>query len=148
MTEKLYDKDSHLKEFWAKVLSCEKDGENYAVILDKTAFFPEGGGQESDRGNIGGAAVLDVQIADDEIIHYTDRPLNIGEEYGNTRITERLSQNLQGDGFTGTGSTGDQAVTVGHGRFQINGAFAGGEPDLMLFGQIHKKASLLINSIE
>ena len=62
MTEKLYDKDSHIKEFSAKVLSCEKSGENYAVTLNKTAFFPEGGGQESDRGNIGGAAGLDVQI--------------------------------------------------------------------------------------
>ena len=57
MTEKLYDKDSHIKEFSATVLSCEKSGENYAVTLNKTAFFPEGGGQESDRGDIGGAAV-------------------------------------------------------------------------------------------
>ena len=65
MTEKLYDKDSHIREFSATVLNCEKSGENYAVILGKTAFFPEGGGQESDRVNIGGAAVLDVQIADD-----------------------------------------------------------------------------------
>ena len=95
MTEKLYDKDSHLKEFSATVLSCEKSGENYSVILDKTAFFPEGGGQESDRGNIGAAEVLDVQIVSGEIIHYTDRPLNIGEEYACTLNWDRRFRNMQ-----------------------------------------------------
>lgn len=95
MTEKLYDKDSHIKGFSAEVLSCEKLGENYAVILNKTAFFPEGGGQESDRGNIGGAAVLDVQIIDNEIIHFTDRPLNIGEEYACRLDWERRFRNMQ-----------------------------------------------------
>lgn len=95
MTEKLYDKDSHLKEFSVKVLSCEKSGENYAVILNKTAFFPEGGGQESDRGAIGSAAVLDVQIINNEIIHFTDRPLNIGEEYACTLNWGRRFRNMQ-----------------------------------------------------
>ncbi len=95
MTEKLYDKDSHIKEFSATVLNCEKSGENYAVKLNKTAFFPEGGGQESDRGNIGVAAVSDVQIADGEIIHYTDRPLNIGEEYACTLNWDRRFRNMQ-----------------------------------------------------
>lgn len=95
MTEKLYDKDSHLKEFSATVLSCEKSGENYSVILEKTAFFPEGGGQESDRGNIGEAAVLDVRIASGEIIHCTDRPLNIGEEYACTLNWDRRFRNMQ-----------------------------------------------------
>lgn len=95
MTEKLYDRDSHIKEFSATVLNCEKSGENYAVILGKTAFFPEGGGQESDRGNIGVAAVSDVQIVDDEIIHYTDRPLNIGEEYACTLNWDRRFRNMQ-----------------------------------------------------
>lgn len=95
MTEKLYDKDSHLKEFSATVLSCEKSGENYSVILDKTAFFPEGGGQESDRGNIGEAAVLDVRIVSGEIIHCTDRPLNIGEEYACNLNWDRRFRNMQ-----------------------------------------------------
>ena len=95
MTEKLYDKDSHLKEFSATVLSCEKSGENYSVILDKTAFFPEGGGQESDRGDIGEAAVLDVRIVSGEIIHCTDRPLNIGEEYACNLNWDRRFRNMQ-----------------------------------------------------
>ena len=53
MTEKLFYRDSMIKNFQAEVLSCsplseENDintGINYEVVLDRTAFFPEGGGQ-------------------------------------------------------------------------------------------------------
>lgn len=79
MTEKLYDKDSFLKSFNATVLSCEEYFENFAVVLDKTAFFPEAGGQKSDRGTIANASVIDVQIADEIITHITDAPLKVGE---------------------------------------------------------------------
>lgn len=81
MTEKLYDKDSHLKEFTGTVLSCKKTGEKYAVILNQTAFFPEGGGQQSDRGYIGGAYISDVQIKNGEILHFADKPLSVGQAY-------------------------------------------------------------------
>lgn len=78
-TEKLYDADSHLKKFTATVVSCEQSRNGYAVILDRTAFFPEGGGQASDRGTLGDAQVTDVQITDEAICHFTDRPLKVGE---------------------------------------------------------------------
>ena len=52
MTEKLYDKDSHLKEFTGTVLSCKKTGEKYAVTLNRQEVFPEGGGQHRERGYI------------------------------------------------------------------------------------------------
>lgn len=81
MTEKLYDKDSHLKEFTGTVLSCEKTGEKYAVTLNRTAFFPEGGGQQSDRGYIGDAYISDVQIKNGEILHFADKPLSVGQAY-------------------------------------------------------------------
>ena len=81
MTEKLYDKDSHLKEFTGAVLSCEKTGEKYAVTLNRTAFFPEGGGQQSDRGYIGDAYISDVQIKNGEILHFADKPLSVGQAY-------------------------------------------------------------------
>lgn len=81
MTEKLYDKDSHLKEFTDTVLSCEKTGEKYTVTLNRTAFFPEGGGQQSDRGYIGGAYISDVQIKNGEILHFADKPLSVGQAY-------------------------------------------------------------------
>lgn len=81
MTEKLYYTDSHIHEFSARVLSCEKAKKGFAVVLDKTAFFPEGGGQPADTGLIGPAAVRDVQEQNGEILHYTDQALTSGQEY-------------------------------------------------------------------
>ena len=75
MTIKLYDIDSHLSEFLATVLSCE----NAVAVLDKTAFFPEGGGQTSDTGYIDGVKVLDVQIKDGVIYHYLEKDIESGK---------------------------------------------------------------------
>ena len=61
MTRKLYDENAYLTEFTANVLSCCRQGDHYAVVIDATAFFPEGGGQAPDTGTLGGAAVVDVQ---------------------------------------------------------------------------------------
>lgn len=80
-TLKLYDLDAYLSEFSATVVSCEKRDNGYAVELDRTAFFPEAGGQTADSGVIGDAAVLDVQIVnEEEIYHITDKPLTVGSE--------------------------------------------------------------------
>lgn len=87
-TIKLYDRDSHLTKCQALVLSCDYDPKRkaYAVQLDQTVFFPEGGGQFADLGTISVAAstdtpsikVLDVQITDNVITHYTDNALEAG----------------------------------------------------------------------
>lgn len=77
MTVKLYDTDSHMFEFQAMVVRCEPRGDRYAVVLDRTAFFPEGGGQYADTGNISGAEVSDVQEMNGEIVHFTDRALSV-----------------------------------------------------------------------
>ena len=69
MTRKLYDLDSHRRDFSAIVLRCDPDGARYAVVLDQTVFFPEGGGQPADTGVLGGARVLDVQLLPDAIVH-------------------------------------------------------------------------------
>lgn len=79
MTEKLYYKDSHIKTFKATVLSCEPEKDHYQIVLDATAFFPEGGGQAADTGTLGTVRVLDVQEKHDIIYHQTNGPLIPGE---------------------------------------------------------------------
>lgn len=69
MTEKLYYADSHMVTFSASVVACEKVGEYYEAVLDRTAFFPEGGGQYADTGKIDGIDVIDVQERDHIIYH-------------------------------------------------------------------------------
>ncbi len=81
MTEKLYYIDSHLREFEAMVLSCEETKKGWALTLDRTAFFPEGGGQPADTGFIGEARVLDVHEKEGRILHETDKPLPAGERF-------------------------------------------------------------------
>ena len=80
-TERLYYSDSYIKDFDAIVVSCEKLEKGYKVVLDKTAFFPEGGGQKADTGFIGEAKVTDVQESDDVIYHFVDKELNASTEY-------------------------------------------------------------------
>lgn len=80
MTKKLYELDSYCREFKATVISCDKKDEYYNVVLDKTAFFPEGGGQAADKGTINDIEVLDVQIMDGEIIHKIPSELPVGQE--------------------------------------------------------------------
>lgn len=78
-TEKLYEKDAYISSFEANVLSVLKENGVYKAVLDKTAFFPEGGGQPSDIGLIDGAAVNNVQIENGEIYHYTEAELKAGQ---------------------------------------------------------------------
>ncbi|MBQ1410313.1 MAG: alanyl-tRNA editing protein [Oscillospiraceae bacterium] len=75
-TERLYESNAYLKEFDAQVISCEAAKGGYAVVLDRTAFYPEGGGQPCDLGVLGGARVLDVHQKDGVIVHTADAPLS------------------------------------------------------------------------
>ncbi len=79
MTRKLYDEDAYIKEFEATVIDSYEGADGFFTILDRTAFFPEGGGQPSDTGFLGGVRVYDVQIKDGVIYHYTANQLKKGE---------------------------------------------------------------------
>lgn len=68
MTERLFWRDTYMKEFSAQILSI-RDG---ALVLDKTCFFPEGGGQISDSGTLNGVRVTNVRSDGDEILHLVE----------------------------------------------------------------------------
>lgn len=80
MTTKLYDTDSYMTEFEAMVLSCTKCDKGYETILDRTAFFPEEGGQCCDTGTIDGIRVTDVQIKDNTVYHYMEAEIPKGKK--------------------------------------------------------------------
>lgn len=84
MTEKLFYEDSHMITFSAVVTACEKVGDYYEAVLDRTAFFPEGGGQYADTGSIDGVTVLDAQERDGVIYHKVERKLPVGKRVEGT----------------------------------------------------------------
>lgn len=77
-TAKLYYEDSRLGEFDARVLECRQEGQHWLVTLDRTAFYPEGGGQAGDTGTLAGVRVLDTQEHAQEVIHFCDGALEPG----------------------------------------------------------------------
>ncbi len=77
-TEKLYYADPFMQSFRATVIACEPAGDGWDVVLDQTAFFPEGGGQTADTGRLDTAVVSDVHEHSGVIYHRTDSPLDVG----------------------------------------------------------------------
>ena len=80
MTVKLYNDNVMLKNCQAIVLACEEKDGKFFVELDQTVIFPEGGGQLSDRGKIGGVNVLHASEKDGRIWHECDAPLEVGAQ--------------------------------------------------------------------
>ena len=78
-TEKLYYQDAHQAQFQATVLSCRPGKHGYDVVLDRTCFYPEGGGQPGDTGVLSGVRVTDTHEAGGEIVHYCEAPLAEGQ---------------------------------------------------------------------
>lgn len=77
MTTRLYYDDSFLTSFDATVVAHSKFGDATSVVLDRTAFYPESGGQLGDRGELGGASILDVQASDDGVVHHLVAPADL-----------------------------------------------------------------------
>ena len=78
-TEKLYYANPFLTEFTAVIQSCEAGKNGFLVTLDRTAFYPEGGGQPADHGTLGDALVLDVHEKQGVVFHTLDKKVEIGE---------------------------------------------------------------------
>lgn len=78
-TQKLYYADCMCREFTARVIGCTPVEKGYEITVDATAFYPEGGGQPCDLGDLGGVRVLDVQERDGQIVHLCNMPLEVGQ---------------------------------------------------------------------
>ena len=103
MTEQLYYQDSYIKDFKAVVLSCIPNGNHFEAVLDRTAFFPEGGGQCADTGVLHienrKIKVFDVQERNGEIIHFIDEEILPGQTViGEVEFQERFSKMQQHTG--------------------------------------------------
>ena len=95
MTEKLFYSDPFLKEFTATVLSCEQGKNGWQVVLDRTAFYPEGGGQPTDFGTLGGVHVTDVREKEGIIVHTCDSELPAGDTVTGVIDWERRFDHMQ-----------------------------------------------------
>lgn len=74
----LFYREPYTKEFDAQVTACRKIEAHYEIVLDDTAFYPEGGGQPADAGTIGSVSIYDVKRNGDEIVHYSEQPVEEG----------------------------------------------------------------------
>ncbi len=78
-TIRLFDAEPYGTRFCATVLACERAGDGFDIVLDRTLFFPEEGGQSADTGTLSGVPVTGVTERDGVICHRTATPLAIGE---------------------------------------------------------------------
>lgn len=93
--EKLFYEEPYRREFTARVTACVPGKRGFEVELDRTCFYPEGGGQPADTGVLGTAEVLDVHERDGAVIHNTDRALPVGEEVAGRIDWEARFSNMQ-----------------------------------------------------
>src|SRR5690349_4279831 len=98
MSERLYETDPYLSRFEAEVVAERRLGERPALVLSRTAFYPEGGGQPSDRGTLGGARVVDVQQVGGEILHAIEGALPAGRVTGELDWPRRFDHMQQHHG--------------------------------------------------
>ena len=94
--EKLYYQVPYVREFQARVVSClEGKAHTYEVELDRTGFYPEGGGQPSDTGYLNDIRVLEVHEKDGRIFHFTTEPVLEGTQVKGTVDWEKRYSNMQ-----------------------------------------------------
>ena len=94
-TRKLFYEDCHTHIFTAVVTACEQTEKGWAVELDRTAFYPEGGGQACDLGTLNGVKVLDVREREEKILHFCEAPLTVGETAEGEISWERRFDQMQ-----------------------------------------------------
>ncbi len=105
MTVKLFDTDSYLSEFSCKVISLYSDKDYIYIETDRTAFFPEGGGQTCDKGTLDGVNVENIQIIEGRIWHFVKNSEENAEKFqlgalleGKIDVKKRFSDMQQHSG--------------------------------------------------
>jgi alanyl-tRNA synthetase len=98
VTARLYRDDPYLLEFDAQVLAVREHEGRPAVVLDRTAFYPESGGQPWDTGRLGASAVVAVFDNGAEVVHVLDRPLPPGPVRGSVDAERRADHRQQHHG--------------------------------------------------
>lgn len=91
-TRRIYYEDAYQKEFDAVVLECREMKNGYQILLDQSAFYPEGGGQPADQGFLGEIEVFDVHEKAEELLHYTRQPIEVG-----TKVHGKIDWNRRFD---------------------------------------------------
>lgn len=94
-TEKLFYENQYIKEFEAEVLETRESEKGFEILLDKTAFFPGGGGQASDRGTINGISVIDMIEEGDNIYHVLEKNIEVGTKVKGQLDWERRLDGMQ-----------------------------------------------------
>ena len=80
MTERLFEQNPYIQTFEAVVTACEDKKGVFHICLDRSAFFPEGGGQPGDQGWLDGVEVFDTHEKEESIWHYTKEPMEVGKK--------------------------------------------------------------------
>lgn len=93
--QELFYRDPYAREFSATVTACREGKKGFEVVLSDTAFYPEGGGQPSDEGTLGDAKVTFVKRIGSEVVHYTDKPLEVGSTVTGKLDWDRRFDNMQ-----------------------------------------------------
>jgi alanyl-tRNA synthetase len=98
VTERLHRQDPYLLEFYAEVRARREHDGRPAVVLDRTAFYAESGGQPWDLGTLGEARVLAVVESGAEVLHVLDRPLPADRVQGRVDAERRRDHMQQHHG--------------------------------------------------
>lgn len=98
ITERLYFNDAYMQQFRARIVARAERGGRPAVALDRSAFYPEGGGQPADTGALNGVPVLDVQAEDGLVWHTLARPLEANDVHGQIDWERRFDHMQQHHG--------------------------------------------------
>jgi alanyl-tRNA synthetase len=147
MTRRLYHDDAYLRRFDAEVIAITSHKATPAVVLDRTAFYPEAGGQLGDRGQLGEAQVIDTQETDDGTIVHLIRgePPALGArvtgELDWVRRRQHMAQHTaqhllsgalldRAQAATVSARLGESALTIDVGRDRVPEAELAGAEDL------------------